>query len=283
MTRRLVGLLVLALCASGPRVAAQQVEGPAPLRILIVDDDGYLAGGLLALVDSLLPMGEIFVAAPLQQQSGTGHGITYREPMAIVEHPNAPGVPWFAVDARPATVTNVAVLALMEERPDVVVSGINRGDNVGASAWVSGTVAAARQAAMLGIPAVAFSTNVRGEGDYSVAAGWARRVLEALARAGALEAPLLLNVNIPMGEPLGIRVAPMSLDLGTQQYEERRSPRGLRYVWDSWAAPDSASDGTDLDWFGRGYVTVTPLALDQTDRARLVPLEAVFEGLAPRP
>ena len=283
MPRRLAVILALVLVGAGARVTAQGVEQPAPLRILIVDDNGYLAGGLIALVDSLLPLGEVFVAAPLQQQSGTGHGITYREPIAIVEHGNPQGVPWFAVDARPATVTNVAVLALMDERPDVVVSGINRGDNVGASAWVSGTVAGARQAAMLGIPAVAFSTNVRGEGDYSVAAGWARRVMEALIEADVLHAPLLLNVNIPMGEPIGIRVASMSLDLGLQRYEERRSPRGLRYVWDNWAAPESATDGTDLDWFGRGYVTVTPLALDQTDRARLAPLDAVFPDSAPRP
>ena len=283
MSRRLAVFLTLMLLAFGARAAAQDAAQPAPLRILIVDDDGYLAGGLLALVDSMLPLGEVFVAAPLQQQSGTGHGITYREPIAIVEHQNSLGVPWFAVDARPATVTNVAVLSLMEERPDVVVSGINRGDNVGASAWVSGTVAGARQAALLGIPAVAFSTNVRGEGDYRVAAGWARRVMESLIAADALRAPLLLNVNIPMGEPVGIRVAPMSLDLGTQQYEARRSPRGLRYVWDAWAPPDSASNGTDLDWFARGYVTVTPLMLDQTDRAQLEPLDAVLSDSALRP
>lgn len=283
MPRRLAVLLTLILLSVGTRVAAQDAASRAPLRILIVDDDGYLAGGLIALVDSMLPLGDVFVAAPLQQQSGTGHGITYREPIAIVEHRNAQGVPWYAVDARPATVTNVAVLSLMEERPDVVVSGINRGDNVGASAWVSGTVAGARQAAMLGIPAVAFSTNVRGEGDYRMAAGWARRVMEALIAADALRAPLLLNVNIPMDEPIGIRVAPMSLDLGTQQYEARRSPRGLRYVWDNWVPPDSASDGSDLDWFRRGYVTVTPLLLDQTDETQLTPLDAILSKSAPRP
>jgi 5'-nucleotidase len=268
---------VLLLAMSAGRLAGQ--DDPRPLRILVVNDDGYRAAGLVALVDSLLPLGDVQVVAPLEQQSGAGHAITYREPIAVIEYDNPQGVPWYAVDARPATTTRVALLALLDERPDVVVSGINRGDNIGASAWVSGTVGAAREGALHGIPSIAFSTNVRGDGDYRVAAGWARRVLTTMIEAGALRAPLLLNVNVPYGTPLGIRVAPMSLELGEQRYDDRRSPRGLRYLWDDWSAPaDTTGDGTDLDWFARGYVTVTPLAIDQTRESMLEPLGALFGG-----
>jgi 5'-nucleotidase len=279
MTRRLVVLLVLTcgpLCAN---LTAQAEPEHRPLRILVVNDDGYRAAGIVALVDSLLPLGEVAVVAPLEQQSGAGHAITYREPMAVMEYDNPQGVPWYAVDARPATVTRVALLALLDERPDVVVSGINRGDNVGASAWVSGTVGAAREGALHGIPAIAFSTNVGRGGDYGVAAGWAKRVLATLIEGDVLRPPLLLNVNVPSGTPVGIRVAPMSLDLGDQRYDDRVSPRGLRYLWDDWSAPDGASSaGSDLDWFLQGYVTVTPLEIDQTDRPMLGPLNTLFEG-----
>jgi 5'-nucleotidase len=278
MTRRFVGLLAFVLVLPNSRLLAQDNPAPLPLRILVVNDDGYRAGGIVALVDSLMPLGDVVVVAPLEQQSGASHAITYREPISIVEHDNSQGGPWYAVNAKPSTVTRVALLTLLEAQPDVVVSGINRGDNIGASAWVSGTVGAAREGAMHGIPSIAFSTNVRGEGDYSVAAGWARRVLEALVDADALRAPLLLNVNVPGGIPKGIRVAPMSLDLGEQRYDDRRSPRGLRYVWHDWSAPDGASvAGTDLDWFMQGYVTVTPLEIDQTAVQMLDPLEALFD------
>jgi 5'-nucleotidase len=279
MFRRLALLTAAVLVASAGRLATQDAQDTAPLRILVVNDDGYRAAGLVALVDSLLPLGEVAVVAPLEQQSGAGHAITYREPIAVLEHDNPQGVRWYAVNARPATVTRVALLALLDWRPDVVVSGINRGDNVGASAWVSGTVGAAREGALHGIPSIAVSTNPRSESDYGVAGGWARRVVAALIEADALRAPLLLNVNVPAGTPVGIRVAPMSLDLGEQRYDDRRSPRGLRYLWDDWSAPDSASvGGTDLDWFVQGYVTVTPLAIDQTDRRVLPMLNDLLDG-----
>jgi 5'-nucleotidase len=278
MSRRLVLLIALALVASAGRLAAQDAGEKAPLRILVVNDDGYRAAGIVALVDSLLPLGEVAVVAPLEQQSGAGHAITYREPIAVLEHDNPQGVTWYAVNARPATVTRVAILALLDWRPDVVVSGINRGDNVGASAWVSGTVGAAREGALHGIPSMAVSTNPRSASDYAVAGGWARRVLAALIEADALHGPLLLNVNVPAGTPAGIRVAPMSLDLGDQRYDDRRSPRGLRYLWDDWSAPESASaGGTDLDWFLQGYVTVTPLEIDQTDDRALPMLGELFD------
>jgi 5'-nucleotidase len=276
MSRLLVALLLTALWVLPPGGATAQEAGGSPrLRILVVNDDGYRAPGLIALVDSLMPLGDVFVAAPLEQESGTGHGITYRDPIKLYEFGSPQGVPWYAVGARPATVTRVALTALMDTLPDLVVSGINTGDNVGVNAWVSGTVAAAREAALHGLPALAVSVNAGNDyGYYRVAAGWARRVLETLLRDGLVHAPLLLNVNVPAGGPQGIRVTAMSLTLGNQRYERRTSPRGLDYLWDDWSPAETDGDeGTDLYWFSRGFVTVTPLTVDQTDadaRERLV-------------
>ena len=279
MSRPFAHFLVLtSLVLPGSRVVAQGSDTIPRLRILVVNDDGYRAPGLIALIDSMLPLGDVFVAAPREQQSGTGHGITYRDPIRVYEVDNTTGVPWYAIGARPATVTRVALTSLMDTVPDLVVAGINAGDNVGVNAWVSGTVAAAREAALHGLPAVAFSTNVGGDAEYyRVAAGWARRVVEALVQEGQLHGTLLLNVNIPADGPAGVRVAPMSLTLGEQRYDRRESPRGLVYLWDDWSPPgDDMVEGTDLFWFSRGFVTVTPLTVDQTDRATLSSLGEAF-------
>lgn len=281
MSRSLVALLLAAVTALPTAGAAAQDAGGSPrLRILVVNDDGYRAPGLIALVDSLMPLGDVFVAAPLEQESGTSHGITYRDPIKLYEFGSPQGVPWYAVGARPATVTRVALTTLMDSLPDLVVSGINTGDNVGVNAWVSGTVAAAREAALHGLPAVAVSVNAGNDYEYyRVAAGWARRVLETLLGDGLVQAPLLLNVNVPEGGPQGIRVTSMSLTLGKQRYERRTSPRGLDYLWDDWSpADEDPGEGTDLYWFRRGFVTVTPLTVDQTDGAMRERLDGVFDG-----
>jgi len=251
------------------------------LRILVADDDGYQAPGLLALVDSLVTIGDVFVAAPLEQQSGTGHGISFRDPIRVLELGNQYGIEWYAVDARPATVVRVALSSLMDSLPDLVVSGVNTGDNVGVSAWLSGTVAAAREGALHGIPAIAVSVGVGNQRDYAVAAGYAKRLIEQLRAQGQLAPGLLLNVNVPAGGDSvikGVRVVGMSLVMGTQQYDERYSPRGTRYFWDQWSPPpDDSLTTTDLHAFARGYVTITPLKLDQTDGERLPALRTLLE------
>jgi 5'-nucleotidase len=278
MTRRLViPLLATALLLPVASIAGQDKETPRRLRILVSNDDGYQAPGLLALVDSLLPLADITVVAPLEQQSGTGHGITYREPIIIQEAGNPQAIPWYTVSARPATVVRVALRAILDSLPDLVVAGINTGDNLGTSAWISGTAAAAREAALVGIPALAFSVDPFGTDPYRVAAGWARRIVEQLEAEGRLRAPLLLNVNLQGEEPLGIRVAPMSMQVGEQEYDRRVSPGGQVYLWDMWEPPeDDPIEGTDLYWFVRGYVTITPLSVDQTEAALLGELEPLL-------
>jgi 5'-nucleotidase len=247
----------------------------------VANDDGYQAPGLLALVDSLVTIGNLFVAAPLEQQSGTGHGISFRDPIRVVELGNQYGIEWQAIDATPATVVRMALSTLMDSLPDLVVSGVNTGDNVGVSAWISGTVAAAREGALHGIPAIAASVGVGNMQDYAVAAGYVKRLIVQLQAQGQLEPGLLLNVNVPAGGESviqGVRVVGMSLMMGAEQYDERYSPRGVHYFWDQWSPPpDDSLTTTDLHAFARGYVTITPLKLDQTDGERLPALRTLLE------
>jgi len=282
MNRPLLTLTAAALVViPGRTLLAQASDAERPLRILIVNDDGYQAPGLVALVDSLVTIASVTVAAPLEQQSGTGHGITFREPIKIQELGNQYGIKWYAIDAKPATVVKVAVTALMDTMPDLVVAGVNTGDNIGTHAWISGTVAAARDAALQGFPAIAASVAYGNPLDFRVAAGYVKQIVQQLEEAGSLEPGLLINVNVPSGGPeaiKGIRVREMSLLLGTQRYDERFSPRGSRYVWDHWSpAEDDSLETSDLHSFKRGWVTVTPLTLDQTDRNRLQKLGGLLE------
>ncbi|NQT91930.1 MAG: 5'/3'-nucleotidase SurE [Lentisphaerae bacterium] len=274
-----VALLLAAMQMFSPASAlGQDTQTPHRLRVLITNDDGFQAPGLLALVDSLLPIADITVVAPYEQQSGTGHGISFRDPINVYEFGNAAGIPWYAVNARPATVVRVALFSLLDSLPDLVIAGINTGDNVGTNAWVSGTMAAAREAALSGLPALAFSVNLTGPDPYNVAAGWARRVVDKLIAEERIRAPLLLNVNLQAEEPLGIRVAPMSLVTGEQSYDRRISPAGQNYLWAEWSAPeDDPLEGTDLYWFARGYVTITPLQIDQTDSQGISEMELLFK------
>ena len=282
MNRTLLTLAAAALVViPGRTLSAQASETEKPLRILIVNDDGYQSPGLVALVDSLVPIATVTVAAPLEQQSGTGHGITFRDPIRIMELGNQYAIKWYAIDAKPATVVKVALSALMDTMPDLVVAGVNAGDNVGTHVWISGTVAAARDAALQGFPAIGASVAYGGPQDFAVAAGVVKELVQQLAEAGKLEPGLLLNVNVPSGGPeeiKGVRVREMSLVLGTQRYDERYSPRGSRYVWDNWsAAEDDSVETSDLHSFKRGWVTITPLMLDQTDVKRLEELGRLLE------
>ena len=264
-----LGIVTLAIAVPATNIIAQEDAG-RQLRILVTNDDGARAAGLIALVDSLRVVGELVVAAPAEQQSGAGHGITYREPITVTPVDNEQGVTWYAIGARPATAVRLAITSLFERPPDLVVSGINSGANIGLDAWVSGTVAAAREAAFHGIPAIAVSRG--GNADYRAIAGFIRRLVETLETDGLLEPGLLLNINAPRGNESGtggVRVVPLSLRTGIEVYDRRVSPRGVIYYWDNWRpAPPDGSD-TDLEALRAGYLTITPLEFDQTARAKL--------------
>jgi len=258
---RLVLAILLLIPIAAPRAAQ-------PYRILITNDDGVRAPGILAVAQALKPLGEITIVAPATNQSGKGHSITIEDPI-YVDAVTLPGdLPAASVAGTPATSVKVALGALMQQRPDIVVSGINRGWNLGAVAYVSGTVGAAREAAMAGLPAIAASLSTE-ETNYAPAAQIVRQVVE-MARKTGMDRGVFLNVNVPAGPASaikGIQLTRQSLLTGTERFEEQRSPRGRRYFWSVWNEPTGDPEGTDVWAVEHGFAAVTPLRATEFDAA----------------
>ena len=229
--------------------------------ILITNDDGAQAAGIKALREAVLPLGHVIVVAPSREQSATSHAITIDRPLRHVEY--EPDV--HAIDGTPADCVYLALFEprFLPRKPDIVLSGINYGHNLGTSVFYSGTVAGAREAAMRGISSIAFSAPVKA--DLSMVAGWAARLAERALAAPKRPAPSLLNVNFPSGQPQGVRVA----RVGRQVYEEhvipRRDPGGREYFWIGGRVIDNGDTaGTDTHAVRDGFVSVTALALEAT-------------------
>jgi len=250
----------------------------APYRILVTNDDGVRAPGLLALARALQAVGEVTIIAPAENQSGKGHSITIADPIYADEVQLPGGVLAMALSATPASCVKVALGALMPDAPDLVVSGINRGYNLGMVTYVSGTVGAAREAALRGIPAIAASLAAEVP-DYDPAAAMVRRVVE-LVKAQGLDRGVFLNVNIPPGtfEALsanGLAITRQSPMTGNERFVEQRSPFGRRYFWSVWRDSVGGSEGDDVWATAHGSVAVTPLHVGEFDRATYERLKAL--------
>jgi len=234
---------------------------PLP-RILVSNDDGHMAEGLQALVGALEGLGEVWVAAPEVEQSASSHAISIHRPLRLREvRPR-----WFAVDGTPTDCSYIGINHLLKDRrPALMVSGINHGPNLADDITYSGTVAAAMEASLLGVPAIAFSLVARHGFDFGPAARFARQLV-----ATALRLPrpphLLVNVNVPQGEPKGYSVT----RLGKHSYGfdviEKEDPRGRKYYWiggNEYQHEDIP--GSDCNAVLReGLISVTPLHLDLT-------------------
>jgi 5'-nucleotidase len=262
---RLLLVVLLLIPIAAPRAAQPAAQ---PYRILLTNDDGVRAPGILAVAQALKPLGEITIVAPATNQSGKGHSITIEDPI-YVEAVTLPGdLPATSVAGTPATSVKVALGALMQQRPDIVVSGINRGWNLGAVAYVSGTVGGAREAALAGLPAIAASLSTE-ETNYAPAAQIVRQVVE-MARKTGMDRGVFLNVNVPAGPASaikGIQLTRQSLLTGTERFEEQRSPRGRRYFWSVWNEPTGDPEGTDVWAVEHGFAAVTPLRATEFDAA----------------
>jgi len=260
-----------------PTVRADRLN--ISMRILLSNDDGVFAPGLAALRQVLDDLGEVAVVAPDTPQSAAGHSITLSQALNVrqVTLDTPQGYSATSVDGRPADCVRLAIRTLLEHRPELVLSGINAGANVGVNVFYSGTVAAAAEAAMLGIPAVAFSvaSPAKGPGDFGQAAMFCRWVLEQLLTEG-LTAGDLINVNIPevsSTAPRGIRVVPQSTTgIEDVYHPEINSTGGKSYrLGEEYTfLPDQAS--TDVPLLAEGYITVTPLHVDMTNHDRLAVL-----------
>lgn len=268
--RILLVAVVLLLLGSGGSPSWSDGTHPRKLTVLLANDDGYGAPGLRAMIAAFEPAAEVYVAAPATEQSGKGHSITTtREPIFVTEHKQSDGRLWYAIDAPPATCVRLGVESLLPKRPDVVISGINRGENLGINVYLSGTLGAAREAAIAGIPAVAVSMQGNDEHDYAATAAFVRELVEQLRVEGRLVPGLFLNVNTPRGEAKGVRVTRLSIRANHEQYERRTSPRGRIYFWSRWQPVTEDDEDTDVHAFYRGYITLTPMLLDTTAAAEM--------------
>jgi 5'-nucleotidase len=239
------------------------------MRILIANDDGYLAPGLAALVRACEGLGELDVVAPEQNASGTSNSLTLNRPLSVYTAAN--GIVY--LNGTPSDCVHVALTGLLEHRPDLIVSGINQGANMGDDTLYSGTVAAAMEGYLFGIPAIAFSQVEKGWTDLDAAARVARDVIEqVLARAPA-RSPFLLNVNIP-NRPDAHELPRVITRLGRRHASEavirQTSPRGETMYWIGPAGDArEAGEGTDFHATANGRVSITPLQVDLTDHAAL--------------
>ena len=239
------------------------------MRILIANDDGYLAPGLAALVKACDGLGELDVVAPEQNASGTSNSLTLGRPLSV--HTAANG--FLYINGTPSDCVHLALTGVLPKRPDLVVSGINNGANMGDDTLYSGTVAAAMEGFLFGIPAIAFSQVNKGWGELDAAARVARSVIEHVLRAPPAPGPWLLNVNIPNradAEALPRVVTRLGRRHASEPLISQASPRGDTMYWIGPAGDArEAGPGTDFHATANGQVSITPLQVDLTDHAAL--------------
>jgi 5'-nucleotidase len=240
------------------------------MLILLTNDDGIRAPGILAMWRELTKLGDVRVIAPTTVQSAAGHGITLDAPL-ITEQVSVEGAfSGIAIDGRPADCVKVAVAHLLPKPPDLVISGLNSGVNVGINVIYSGTVAAAIEAAFLGLPAIATSLMLGRNfpPDFAHGARLARETVEQILSAG-LRPGQVASVNVPplrAGQnPTGTKVIRQCTRPWIDTYERRTTPRGRDYYWNSSIfSLEGSEPDTDAAAVQDGYITVTPLQFDLT-------------------
>ena len=241
------------------------------MRILVTNDDGYRSDGIHALADALRSLGDVTIVAPILEASAIGHALTLRHPLRL----DPIGDAVYAVDGTPTDCVNVAITQVFQgQLPQLVVSGINKGWNLGDDITYSGTVAGALEGALLGIPSLAVSLRAtRGDYDFSYAARAAAVLAEAMLRS-PLPPRTFLNVNVPKGQPKGYRTTVQARRNHITSVAERQDPKGRSYYWieegqNEW----EPHDRSDYQAVRDGYVSVTPLHPDLTAYAALQAVE----------
>ena len=240
-------------------------------HILVTNDDGVLAHGLLMLAQEMRKLGKVSILAPDRNWSGGGHVKTLDRALRVKEYRLADGSTAFASDGAPSDCVALAVLGYFKEKIDLVVSGINVGANLGHDVTYSGTVTAAMEAVIMGVPGVAVSLEVLenhlGDMDYQPAAQAAHEVVEQVL-ANGLPPEILLNVNVPYlpsDQIKGFLMTRQGLRVYHSRLDERIDPRGKPYYWIGGDAPTGVPErGTDVGALAQGYVSVTPMQLDLT-------------------
>ncbi|GIW40677.1 MAG: 5'-nucleotidase SurE [Candidatus Binatia bacterium] len=237
------------------------------MRILLCNDDGIHSAGLRALEEAVSPLGEVYVVAPDREQSASSHALTLHRPLRVEQLDER----HYMVDGTPTDCVNLAVNGLLRDRrPDLVLSGINHGSNLGDDITYSGTVSAAMEGTLLGIPSAAISVAGRERFDFRAAAEFAQKLVRALEKKG-LPPDTLLNVNVPALPSELVRGVALTR-MGKRRYGdaivEKTDPRGKKYYWIGGDEAGFVEDeGTDFAAVARGMISVTPLHLDLTNYA----------------
>jgi len=278
------------------------------MRILLTNDDGIHAPGIIAMHGALTdhanrhggplldhsagavsrsPRSVVFPVAPLTVQSATSHGVTFHTPLMVSDERVTEEMRGVAVDGRPADCVKLAVANIWPDRfgegsrPELLVSGLNSGANCGINVIYSGTVAAALEAAFLGVPSIAVSMMMgKGTARFDIGAFWARKAIDALLRAGLPRPHECLSINVPLTDAPGLtfdspvpsmRVCPMNAHGLIDRFERRSSPSGEHYYWATGHGLDfqSTDPGSDVDYLKKGEITITPLTFDLTRHDQL--------------
>jgi 5'-nucleotidase len=279
-TRVLVAVLLGAWLVA-PALGQQRRPAPPPYRILVSNDDGVRAPGISALAQILQAIGEVTIVAPAENQSGKGHSIVIAEPVFRDELTLPNGLKAIGLTATPVSTMNIALRNIVKPKPDLVVTGINRGLNLGFSSYLSGTVGGAREAAMHGVPAIASSLAEAGvPRDLVYAAeevlGVARRV-----KQWGLPPHTFLNVSLPVRPKDGYKgyvVTTQAMQQGGEEsFAEVKHPgTGRTIYWNVYKEGATAPEGSDIRAVSNGYVSVTPMKVGETDASQMEALKKIF-------
>ncbi len=238
------------------------------MKILISNDDGIDSPGILALADELKKIGQVTVIAPRTEQSAVGHSITMKMPLRITEYYRNGDFFGYAIDGTPADCIKIGIRNIMKEAPDIVISGINLGSNTAINIIYSGTVSAAREAAIMDVPAIAVSVTSHEAKHYKYAAELSRKLAELVVK-NKLKTGTLLNVNVPdlpEEQIAGILLTQQGKSKWDDVYVERQDPYGKNYYWltGNLVQVDNALE-TDQFAVRNNYVSITPIHFDLTD------------------
>ena len=241
-------------------------------RILVTNDDGVHAEGIRALAEALRPLGDVTIVAPIQEASAIGHALTLRRPLRI----ETIGPRVFAIDGTPTDCVNIALTHVLGEKPDLIVSGINKGWNLGDDVTYSGTVSGALEGALLSIPSIAVSAERTGDdAEFGPSARAAAKVAAVVLERGMTKFTLL-NINVPAGPNRGFRVTVQAKRNHVTSVSERMDPRQRPYYWieeglNQW----EPHDRSDYQAVRDGYISITPLQPDMTAHDALGYVEAL--------
>lgn len=240
------------------------------MKILVCNDDGISSEGLYELAKSVNELGDVYVVAPEREQSATGHAITLHHPLRCMKIDFFDTqIPSWWVSGTPSDCIKLGIEAIIKEKPDLVVSGINKGENLGTDVLYSGTVSAAIEGAIFGIPSIAFSYASHTKYDFGVGAKIAKAICKKVIEEGLPE-NTVLNVNIPccsIDKIQGYRFCELGVRKYTNNFEERKDPRGKTYYWLAGELiNDDGEENTDIHAIKNNYVSITPIHIDLTNR-----------------